>query len=340
MVSNRLALAALATACIGAAGIGGFLATRHNVANMAAPDAAAASATATAKPVQETEASVSTAAKPDAVASQSPAAGTSSALSTSASVSKRTEPASQTRSTPQSPRQVASASRQSEPPVLDRSWPNGTPSPAPAPPGSSIDNQPPSITRADDHPQDTPHAPEPPAKTFQELVVAADSVVGLQTETALSSERARVEDRVEARVVRDVRVGGEVAIPAGARALGTVVAVDRGGKFKERARLGIRFQTLVMADGTRLPITTETIYRYGNPPAKTSAAKIGGGAVVGAIIGGIIGGGKGAAIGATTGAGAGTASVATSDRDVAVFPAGAEVTARILSPVTVTVERE
>jgi hypothetical protein len=170
--------------------------------------------------------------------------------------------------------------------------------------------------------------------------VAADSVVGIQTETALSSERARVEDRVEARVVRDVRVGGEVAIPAGTRALGTVVAVDRGGKFKERARLGIRFQTLVMADGTRLPITTETIYRYGNPPANTSAAKIGGGAVVGAIIGGIIGGGKGAAIGATTGAGAGTASVATSDRDVAVFPAGAEVTARILSPVTVTVERE
>jgi hypothetical protein len=339
MVSNRLALAALATACIGAAGIGGYLATRHNVANMAAPEAAAASATATAKPVQETEASVSTAAKPDAVVSESPAAGTSSAAASVASASKRIEQASQARSM-QSPRQVASASRQSEPPVLDRSWPSGTPSPAPAAPASSTDNQTPSITRADEHPQDTPHAPEPPTKTFQELVVAADSVVGLQTETALSSERARVEDRVEARVVRDVRVGGEVAIPAGTRALGTVVAVDRGGKFKERARLGIRFQTLVMADGTRLPITTETIYRFGNPPENTSAAKIGGGAVVGAIIGGIIGGGKGAAIGATTGAGAGTASVATSDRDVAVFPAGAEVTARILSPVTVTVERE
>jgi hypothetical protein len=165
-------------------------------------------------------------------------------------------------------------------------------------------------------------------------------VIGLQTDTALSSERARVEDRVEAHVVRDVRVGGEVAIPAGARAIGTVVAVDRGGKFKERARLGIRFQTLVLADGTRLPITTDTIYRFGNPPANGSAAKIGGGAVVGAIIGGIIGGGKGAAIGATTGAGAGTASVMASDRDVAVFPAGAEVTARILSPVTVTVEEK
>ena len=338
MVSNRLALAALATACIGAAGAGGYLATRHNVASIAAPEAAAASPTATSKPVQETEASVSTAAEPDAAANQTSAAATSAALPAGAPASKRTEPASQARSTLPSPRQVAS--RQSAPPVLDRSWPSGTQSPTPAPPASSTETQTPSITHADDHSQDTPHAPEPPAKTFQELVVAAESVVGLQTDTALSSERARIEDRVEARVVRDVRVGGEVAIPAGTRALGTVVVVDRGGKFKERARLGIRFQTLVMADGTRLPITTETIYRYGNPPANTSAAKIGGGAVVGAIIGGIIGGGKGAAIGATTGAGAGTASVATSDRDVAVFPAGAEVTARILSPVTVTVERE
>ena len=338
MVSNRLALVALATACIGAAGAGGYLATRHNVASMAAPEAAAASATA--KPVQETEASVGTATKPDAATSQASAAVTSAASPTGAAAGNRTEPSSQARSTSQTPKPVASASRQSEPSVLDRSWPSGTQSPTPAPPASSTETQTPSITRADDHSQDTPRAPEPPAKTFQELVVAADSVVGLQTDTALSSERARVEDRVEARVVRDVRVGGEVAIPAGTRALGTVVVVDRGGKFKERARLGIRFQTLVMADGTRLPITTETIYRLGNPPANASAAKIGGGAVVGAIIGGIIGGGKGAAIGATTGAGAGTASVATGDRDVAVFPAGAEVTARILSPVTVTVERE
>jgi hypothetical protein len=164
-------------------------------------------------------------------------------------------------------------------------------------------------------------------------------VIGLQNETPLSSERARIEDRVEARVTRDVRVGGSVAIPAGTRALGSVVTVERGGKFKERARLGIRFHTLTLADGTRLPISTETIYRDGDAPGNGSAAKIGGGAVAGAILGAIIGGGKGAAIGATTGAGAGTAAVVASDRNAATFPAGAEVTARILSPVTVTVEK-
>jgi hypothetical protein len=169
--------------------------------------------------------------------------------------------------------------------------------------------------------------------------VSADSVVGLQLETAISSERARVEDRVEARVVRDVRVGGDVAIPAGSRALGSVMVVERGGKVKDRARLGIRFHTLVLADGTQVPITSETIYRNGEAPGNASASKIGGGAVAGAILGAIIGGAKGAAIGGSAGAGAGTAAVMAGDRSAATFPAGAEVTARIVSPVTVTVQK-
>jgi len=192
----------------------------------------------------------------------------------------------------------------------------------------------------DEHPVEAPHPSEPPAKVLEELVVASDSVIGLQTEGTLSSERSRVEDKVEARVVRDVRVNGAVAIPAGTRALGTVVVVERGGKLKERARLGIRFQSLVLENGERLPITTETIYRYGDAPGNGSAAKIGGGAVAGAILGAILGGGKGAAIGATTGAGAGTTAVMAGDRSAATFPAGSEVTARILSPVTVTIEKE
>ena len=180
---------------------------------------------------------------------------------------------------------------------------------------------------------------EPPAPTFEELTVAADSVIGLQTETTLSSERARVEDRVEARVVRDVRAGGRVAVPAGSRVLGSVVIVERGGKMRDRARLGIRFHTLALSDGTRVPIITETIYRFGDAPGDNSAKKIGGGAVAGAILGAIIGGGKGAAIGATTGAAGGSAAVMAGERSEAVFQSGQQITARILSPITVTVDR-
>jgi len=216
-------------------------------------------------------------------------------------------------------------------PALERAPAAVTPSP--------VVVEPPAVARVDERAAEPVREVEPPAPTFDELTVAADSVIGLQTETTLTSERAHVEDRVEARVVRDVRAGGRVAIPAGSRVLGSVVLVERGGKMRDRARLGIRFHTLALGDGTRLPITTETIYRLGDPPGDNSAKKIGGGAVAGAILGAILGGGKGAAIGATTGAAGGGAAVMAGERSEAVFQSGAQITARILSPITVTVDR-
>jgi hypothetical protein len=182
-------------------------------------------------------------------------------------------------------------------------------------------------------------APEPPAPQFEDLIVSADSVIGLQVESALTSERARVEDEVTARVTRDVRVGDRVAIPSGARAFGEVTLVERGGRLRDRARLGIRFTSIVLADGTRVPIESDTIFREGDAPGGESAAKIGGGAIGGAILGGILGGAKGAAIGGSVGAGAGSAAVLAGGRNPATLPAGTPVTVRILKPATVTVEK-
>ena len=183
-------------------------------------------------------------------------------------------------------------------------------------------------------------AAEPPAPRFEDLVVSTDSVLGLQMETSLTSERARVEDEVVARVTRDVRVGDRVAIPAGARAHGEVTLVERGGKVRDKARLGIRFTSVVLADGTRVPLETDTIYREGDGPGGESAAKIGGGAIGGAILGGIFGGAKGAVIGATAGGGAGTAAVMAGGRNPATLPSGTPVTVRLVKPATVTVEEQ
>jgi hypothetical protein len=175
---------------------------------------------------------------------------------------------------------------------------------------------------------------------MEEMVVSADSVIGLQVETALSSETARVEDRVEGRVVRDVKVGDETAIPAGSRARGSITLVERGGKVRERARLGIRFHTLVLGDGTEVPIRTETIYRDGESPSRESAAKIGGAAVGGAILGAILGGKRGAVLGGAAGAAGGTAATMAGERKAATVPAGTTLTVRLSEPATVTVERE
>jgi hypothetical protein len=144
---------------------------------------------------------------------------------------------------------------------------------------------------------------------------------------------------VDGRVTRDVSVGGGSAKPAGTRLLGSVTMVERGGKFKERARVAVRFHTAQLADGTRLALQTTAILREGDSPSRESAAKVGGSAVGGAILGAILGGGKGAMIGGTAGAAGGTAVVMAGDRNAATLPSGTTATVRLMSDVTVTVER-
>jgi type IV secretory pathway VirB10-like protein len=176
-------------------------------------------------------------------------------------------------------------------------------------------------------------------KQWEEVVVPAESVLGLQLESSISSEFARVEDRVDAHVTRDVRIGGRVAIPAGTHAVGSVVMVDRGGRVKDRAKIGIRFDTLILPDTTRLTINTEMVYREGPSPAGQSSAKIGGAAIGGAIIGAILGGGRGAAIGSGIGAAGGTAAAMNGDRMPVVLPAGTTMSVRTLAPINMTIER-
>ena len=289
MFSNRLAFAALAVACIAAAAGGGYLASRQSVTPSPAavqPAPAPAPAASAARPVQETEAVVAAAKTGSALVAPKPAAP----------VTRRAEaPARDARTT----------ARKEPPPALTSTWPNSATTAAPPAPATPPVELPPPA-RVEERPAaEAPRPPETPQKTFEELVISPSSVIGLQIETPVTSERARVEDRVEARVTRDIKVGDRVAVAAGARAVGSVTLVEKGGKMKERARLGIRFHTLVLTDGTRLPIQTETIYRDGEAPGNAAAAKVGGGAVAGAILGAILGGGKGAAVGAAAGAGGG-----------------------------------
>jgi hypothetical protein len=136
-----------------------------------------------------------------------------------------------------------------------------------------------------------------------------------------------------------VLVGDRVAIPAGTRLIGAVTLVEKGGKFKERARIAVRFHTATLRDGTSVPLSTTAIMREGESPARETAAKVGGSAVGGAILGAILGGAKGAVIGGTAGAGAGGAIVAAGDRNPATLPAGADVTVQLMSDVTITIER-
>jgi hypothetical protein len=323
MTSRTLVAALLVGGCLTAAAGGAYLAVRHNAVE--STPAIPAEQPEAARPVSETEATIEGSGNGDAVPAPPPAAAEPGPAPDAPAPAIKPEP----------PRRgpVRNASRE-------------TPRARPAPPAPVPVAE--NVPLAEPMPWTPTPLPEtvrayepspPPEPQFVEVVIPAAAVIGLQVETPLSSERNQVEDRVEARVTRDVLAEGRLAIPAGSRVLGTVTMVERGGKMKERARLGVRFHTVVLAGGLHVPLRTETIVREGDSPTGESARKIGGAAAGGAVLGAIIGGRKGAAIGGAAGAGAGTAAVMAGDRNAATLPSGTTVTARLAAPVVIELER-
>lgn len=342
MFSKSFAVGLLTVACVTAAAGGAYVAVRQNgqTGKGPAPTPAVfptpeAQATAPVAAVQETEGLVPAAPSMPAEPVESPkssparlvepaAAPTGNRARTPRSVpAARTEP-DRTARGPAAAARPAGTSAVTAPAVSEPVRPH----PEPVPAGDPVPAEP------------APRDPAPPVPVYEELVVPPSAVVGLRIETPVSSEDARIEDRVQARVTRDVMADGRVAIPAGTRAIGSVTLVDRGGKVRERARLGVRFHTLVLADGTELPVRTEAILREGESPAGESSRKIGGAAVGGAILGAIINGKKGAIVGGATGAAGGTAVVMAGDRNAATLPVGAIVTVRLSAPFSVAVEKQ
>lgn len=350
MFSKTLAVGVLAAGCVAAAAGGAYVAVRHNATSEAPPVANApasplAEAPEAPRPVAETEAVVTPspareAPKPGADLEATPPKPRRSIPPVQASQNQAPNTRRAANAAASRPATSASSERPAyEPPRAEATAPvpsRDAREPSPEPPVTVPASVP---GRADAEAGVRPENTAPRTPQFEQLIVPASSVVGLQVETPLTTERARVEDRIDARVTRDVMAEGRVAIPAGARAIGTVTLVERGGKLKERARLGVRFHTLVLADGTEVPISTEAIYREGESPAGESTRKIGGATIGGAILGAIMGGKKGAVVGGATGAAGGTAVVMAGDRNAATLPSGTIVTIRLAAPVAVEVEK-
>ena len=339
MISRPVLLALLAAGCVTAAAGGAYVAVRQNAVDAATPSGVTQFAAPAPVPATDPAQPAPVAATDALVSPSAPAPEPPVEVETPRPASPKTAPPAAPRPRRPVERQTTSAERRPRPSVE----PAGPSAQAPESATNGATPMPPVVpVRTDPLPEPVrlPEiAPATPEREFLELVVPSSSVIGLQMDTSLSSERARVEDRVEARVTRDVLVDGRVAIPAGSRLIGAVTMVERGGKIKERARLGVRFHTLVLADSLELPIRTESISREGEAPGRESSAKIGGAAVGGAILGAILGGGKGAMIGGATGAAGGTAAVMAGDRNAATLTAGTVLTVRLTEPVTVEVEK-
>ena len=172
---------------------------------------------------------------------------------------------------------------------------------------------------------------------FRDVTAAVGTSLSLSLITPLSTETAKVETRVTARLRQPVVVDGFTVVPAGATLHGDVIEAERAGRVKGRSRLVIRFAE-VMVNGQRDPFRTEALAFEGQASKAKDATKIGAGAGIGALIGGIAGGGSGAAAGAAIGGAAGTGAVlATRGSDVELAE-GTELDTALASPYSVRVE--
>lgn len=326
MHSKGIVLTLAGIGCLAAAVGAAYWAPRHEApAPISTPLASAAPAQSTPRPVPATHA---TAAPAPAVSKTTPAvsvASRSDAARTPPEVAEAAAPSidETPRAASIEPATVASTASV-EPPAISTA---ATTLPTSAPPAGEM--PPPAF--------DPQPVVQPPARDA--ITIKEDAVIGIRLDQTITTETARVEDRVTARVTRDVRVDGRTAIPEGATLEGNVTLVERGGRFHDNARLGVKFTTLVLDEHTRVPLVTDTIYRVGESASNEATAKIGASAVVGAILGAVVGGKRGAAIGGSAGAASGAAAVAAGGPNDAVLAAGMPLTVRLSQAVTFDIDR-
>jgi hypothetical protein len=183
-----------------------------------------------------------------------------------------------------------------------------------------------------------PAAAPPAAVAFHDVTIPEGTALPLVVDSGVSTATARIDDPVRAHLASAIVVNGVTAIPQGSEVMGTVTATARSQKVKGRAHIAIRFENVRPAgrpDG--YAIRTAAIERTAAGTMKKDFMTVALPAAGGALLGGALGGGKGAVIGTAVGGGAGAAYTLDKRGPDVGIAAGRQVSARLLSAITVRV---
>ena len=161
------------------------------------------------------------------------------------------------------------------------------------------------------------------------LEIPSGSEIDVRLTTALTSDTAQVEDRVEATTMIDLYSGNQLLVPAGSILSGWVTSVDRASRTDRKGSLTVEFNRLRI-NNRNYDVRAYVSQALESEGIKGETARIGAGSAVGAIIGGILGGVKGAIAGILIGGGGVIA--ATEGKDVHL-PEGTVLRVRFDSPV-------
>jgi hypothetical protein len=193
-------------------------------------------------------------------------------------------------------------------------------------------NPPPANMNSAAAPVDNPPPPPPPAP--KKLIIDQGTQLAVRLVDPIDSEKNQTGDTFHATLNAPLTSDGEEALPAGVDITGHLVGVKSAGKFAGQSEVVLQLDSIT-AGGKTYTVETDQYKKTGSSRGKNTAAKVGGGAVVGSIIGALAGGGKGAAIGAAAGAGVGGGVQAATKSQQIKLPSETILNFTLQSPITV-----
>jgi hypothetical protein len=153
-------------------------------------------------------------------------------------------------------------------------------------------------------PADPPADQPPPPPRPKQYIIDQGTQITVRLIDPIDSEKNQTGDTFHATLNAPLSSDGEEAVPAGVELTGHLVDVKSSSQFAGQASVTLQLDSL-SSGGRTYSLQTDQYKKQGNSQGKSTAEKVGGGAILGGIIGAIAGGGKGAAIGAGAGAGVG-----------------------------------
>jgi type IV secretion system protein VirB10 len=86
------------------------------------------------------------------------------------------------------------------------------------------------------------------------IIVPAETTIPLILETPINTKSAYVGETIYCESVYPITVGNRIIIPKGSSVRGAVTQVVRPGRVKGRAQLGLRFEQLILPNGTTVQL--------------------------------------------------------------------------------------
>ena len=187
--------------------------------------------------------------------------------------------------------------------------------------------------------QGPPQGPPPGPQYAQPngpVTIPQGTLVQLRTSEGLDAKHAKDGQPVQFTVIRDVAVGGVLALPKGATVHGVVSEAKHvgSGDLGGSSELALRLTSLDLG-GQSYPIDSDQFKVKGPSKTGQTVGNAVGGGILGTIIGCAVGRGVGCAVGAGAGVAAGVGASAASSGPNVWIPAEALVTFHLNTPLTV-----